>query len=81
MALPNSYNSYVTGFSAAQMILPAAAYAWTVTAISGAAYVNGFALPAPNQIQGGRYGGFKMNGGTALVVGCSGGYTVVNWDA
>lgn len=81
MSLPNSYASFITGFTTAQMTLPPGVYSWTVTPVSGAAYVNGFAVQAGNQIHGGSYGGFKMNGATTIVVGCSGGYTVVNWDA
>lgn len=82
MSLPNSYGSYVTGITGSQFILPVAAYSWSVLTQSGTAFINGypvFAGQAP--IVGGRYAGFKMNGSTTVVVGCTGGRVLINYDA
>lgn len=80
MSLPNSYASFISGVTGAQITLPVGLYQWMVTVQSGAAYVNGTVLVAGNQIRGGGLGGFKMNGGSTITVGCTGGQTLVNWD-
>lgn len=79
MASPSYYQSYVTGLTNGQFTIPGAPYSWTVTAQSGAAYVNGFALVAGNQLRGGGYAS-QMAGNTKIVVGCTGGNTLISWD-
>lgn len=82
MAYPNSYGSYITGFTGAQFVLPTATYSWSVLTQSGTAYVNGYPVFAGQPaIVGGRYNGFKMNGATTVIVGCTGGRVLVNYDA
>lgn len=81
MAYPNSYNSYITGLTGHQITLPNSVYSWSVLVQSGAALVNGYFVVAGNEVKGGGYGPMKLNGATTVVVGCTGGNTLVYWDA
>lgn len=81
MAYPNSYNSSLSSITGSQLVLPSSVYSWSVLVQSGAAFVNGVPLFAGNTIQGGGYGPMKLNGATTLVVGCTGGRTLVSWDS
>lgn len=78
----STYNSFVTGFTGAQFILPLkpAVFSWTVTVQSGAAYVNGFPVVAGNQIKWGGYDTATLAGANTVVIGCTGGNTIVSWD-
>lgn len=78
----SSYNSFFTGFTGAQFILPTtpAVLSYSVTVQSGAACVNGHFIVAGNQLKWGGYDTAVLVGGNRVVIGCTGGNVLVHWD-
>ena len=78
----SSYNSFITGFTGSQFILPIrpAVISYTVTVQSGTAYLNNTAVIAGTQIKFGGHSTALAVAGQSPVIGCTGGYVVVNWD-
>lgn len=75
------YQSFITGTTGSQILIPVGAYDWTVTVQSGTAFINGQPIFAGSQvpIAGGLIGiGSKLT--TAIAVGCTGGRVLVTWD-
>lgn len=80
MAFPNSYNSYLQTITGSQVTIPSAVYSWSVLAQSGTTFINNVPVFAGDPIiKGGGYNGFKLNGATTIVVGCTG-RALVKWD-
>lgn len=74
------YQYYITGITSGQFLIPAGARSFTISSISGAAYVNGIAVPSSRDLQGGGYDGQWLLK-TGINVGCTGGYTVISWES
>jgi hypothetical protein len=82
MALP-IYYSVLSGVTGSQIQIPSNVLSWSVLVQSGTAFINGNPVFAGNpKIEGGRQGqAGHMMGSCKIVVGCTGGLALVQWDA
>lgn len=78
--LTGIFSPVFTGFSTGQVQIPAGVKSYSISVLSGSAFVQATLLGQGALVKGGRYGGGFLSN-YALNVGCTGqGYTIITWE-
>ncbi len=74
-----TFISHISGLTSGILTIPVGAKAWSVAVESGSCYVNQTVLNEGTSLNGGGFDG-RCTLSQAIIIGCTGGRTLISWD-
>lgn len=74
-----TYTSLVSGITSGTILIPTGSKSWSVAVESGSCYFNQTVLNEGTSLNGGGFDG-RCTLSQAIIIGCTGGRTLISWD-